>query len=120
MRQFPLVGIISCALTIFATGSASALDAIELYRSCHSTARSMGDFGCIAYIHGFLDGMAAGHAAAEILQGKFCPPKEGVSVDQGRLIVEKYMRDHPGQLNREAGLIVASAMYDAFSCRTSN
>jgi hypothetical protein len=117
MKFSHLVSSITCALAIFVSNNASALDAIQLYRDCHAKTRSVGDFGCIAYIHGFLDGIATGRVVAEKKPGMFCPPKEGVSVDQGRLIIEKYMRNHPGELNQAAGLVAADAMYDAFPCR---
>jgi hypothetical protein len=117
MKFSHLVSSIACALAIFVSNNASALDAIQLYRDCHAKTGSVGDFGCTAYIHGFLDGIATGRVVAEKKPGMFCPPKEGVSVDQGRLIIEKYMRDHPGELNHAAGLVAAGAMYDAFPCR---
>jgi hypothetical protein len=47
---------------------------------------------------------------------KYCPPKDGLSVVQARLIVEKYMGEHPEDLHLEAGLSAAQALWDAFPC----
>ena len=99
---------------------AVALDGTQLYQSCRAKERTTLDFVCVAYIHGFLDGMATGQATGEQNPPMYCPPKGGISVDQGRLIVEKYLRDHPEQLHKEAGLLAASALWDAFPCRRNS
>jgi hypothetical protein len=96
---------------------AEDLSGIFLYKECHSDHNVAEAVGCVAYIHGFLDGMVTGRVGAEKMSGTFCPPKDGISVDQGRLIIEKYMKDHPGELNQQAGIVVAGAMYDAFPCQ---
>jgi len=111
------------ACFVFATLTVTkshALPGTELYRSCHSKEGSVGDFACVAYIHGFLDGLITGRMAGKQNPAILCPPKDGISVDQSRLIVEKYMRDHPDELNKETGLVAASAMLDAFPCRAKS
>jgi hypothetical protein len=43
--------------------------------------------------------------------------KDGLSVDQGRLIIEKYLKEHPESLHEEAGLVAGPALLDAFPCK---
>jgi hypothetical protein len=116
------VTTLALAGTLYLLGAhgAVALSGTDLYRSCMDKKKGLGDFMCIAYIHGFLDGMMFGHVIGKKLPTLYCPPKEGVSVDQGRLIVEKYLRDHPEKLHAQAGDQVASAMMEAFMCGKSN
>jgi hypothetical protein len=34
-----------------------------------------------------------------------------------RIIVEKYLKDHPDQLDKEAGALVGLALHQAFPCK---
>jgi hypothetical protein len=106
-------------LLVLGSFSATALSGTDLYRSCMAKNKSLGDLLCIAYVHGFLDGIVSGHGIGKNAPTLYCPPEEGVSVDQGRLIVEKYLREHPEQLHEQAGIQVTSAMIEAFRCRNS-
>jgi hypothetical protein len=78
-------------------------------------AERFGYVSCTSYIRGFIDGMVVGGNVEE-LHLKCCPPKDGISVEQGRLIVEKYLKDHPEKLNLEAGYVAAFAFVEAFPC----
>jgi len=44
-------------------------------------------------------------------------PNEGVSHQQARLIIEKYLREHPEKLHKEAGFIAVEALVAAFLCK---
>jgi hypothetical protein len=59
--------------------------------------------------------MVMGNAAGKL--GKCCPPNGGVSVDQGRLIIEKYMRNNPETLHEQAGVVAGLALVQAFPCK---
>ena len=50
-----------------------------------------------------------------IPQPVICPPKD-ITLYQARLIVEKYMRDHPEDLRSSAQEIVFAAFELAFPC----
>jgi len=102
---------------ILMCANAHALTGVDLYQACKSASHSSMDLVCIAYVHGFLDGFQLGRFVGTGPQSKYCPPKDGVSVDQGRLIIEKYLREHPQDLHTQAGLMAASAMMDAFPCK---
>jgi hypothetical protein len=100
---------------LMAPTTARALSGVQLYQFCiESSKSSTAGISCEAYMRGFVDGMMMGSFADELHH--FCPPKGGVSVDQARLIVEKYLRDHPERLNREAGVLAGIALAAAFPC----
>lgn len=73
------------------------------------------DLICGFYVRGFIDGLMIG-MSAQRLGPVICPPNEGISADQGRLIAEKYLRDHPEELHLEAGLELGKAFTIAFPC----
>jgi hypothetical protein len=62
-------------------------------------------------------GKAIGEQGRDFL---LCPPKEGIAVDQARLVIDKYFREHPEKLHEEAGFLAAEAFMAAFPCRKSN
>jgi hypothetical protein len=100
----------------FAASNANALSGLELYRTCHAR-----DVACMAYIRGVLDGMQAGDALAKQNPPLYCPPHEGIPADQGKLVIEKYFREHPGELQEGAGVLAMAALMKAFPCSlTSN
>jgi hypothetical protein len=78
----------------------------------HTT--SAKSIACDGYIHGILDGLVLGSF------GTYCAPSGGVSVTQGRLIVEKFMRNHPETLHEQAGNVAALAMMTVFPCKGKN
>ena len=73
---------------------------------------------CVFYIRGFMEGMVWG---SELVKARrsYCPPSN-VSVTQGRLVVEKYIREHPSELNKAAGVLAGKALALAFPCPPSN
>jgi hypothetical protein len=87
-----------------------------LYESCAENKGSAGDVACSAYVRGFLDGIGAGNAIAKNFPGLYCPPKTGIEFTQGRLVIEKYLKEHPETLHLEAALILGVAMIEAFPC----
>jgi Rap1a immunity proteins len=106
-----LLAIIAVSLLFAGSGRAEDFSGVDLYRLVSERGEKLREVGCVAYVHGILDGMAIGRL------GKYCPPNSGVSVDQGRLILEKFMRDNPETLHKQAGLVAASALVQAFPCK---
>jgi len=100
-----------------AASEAHALKGAELYELCISSDKgSFQDLSCLSYVRGFVDGIIMGKAAGE-LGSRFCAPAGGISAQQGRLIAEKYLRDHPEALHNEAGSLLGVAFAQAFPCR---
>src|SRR2546430_2631053 len=110
---------LAVAVIAFAPIQTGALTGSELYRFCGESSKGSVQYtSCIGYVRGFVDGMAMGTAAAS--NGvKVCLPDDGMDVEQGRLILEKYMREHPEELHKEAGLPFGAALIDAFRCRAN-
>jgi hypothetical protein len=107
---------ITASLAILSATNAEALTGSDLYQECLDKSRGIEEIGCLSYVRGFVDGIFSGVAIERLAIG-FCPPKEeGLDATQARLIVEKYLREHPEQLHVQAGLLVGSALIAAFPC----
>ena len=108
------------AVLIAPAARAEGLDGTKLYEICgHHDFSSSENTVCAYYVKGFIEGMLFGDFSAKVTVG-YCPPEEGISVEQGRLIIEKYMRDNPAILHRHAGVIAGEALLTAFPCKKSN
>lgn len=101
-------------LLVLSVSRASALSGLELHQYCHEKDQ---EIACVAYIRGLLDGMQAGAVLAKASPPLYCPPHGGIPTDQGRLIVDKYFRDHPEELQEGAGPLVMAAIAKAFPCQ---
>jgi hypothetical protein len=93
---------------------AASFTGTELFDLCFRKGTD-GQLACTSYVRGFADGvvfeglMTGGDA-------KYCPPRS-LPVKDIRLIVEKYLKDHPDQLSKEAGALVGLALHQAFPCK---
>jgi len=107
------------SIVLLTSADAQALSGTDLYKICNAEPKGGTEsISCIAYIRGLVDGLfMADHMASSGL--RYCPP-ESLSADQAVLIVQKHFREHPEQLNREAGAVAALALYGAFDCKNSN
>jgi hypothetical protein len=106
-------------LALFAS-QATAQTGTQLFQSCLDKNRGASDVMCIYYVSGFVDGMLLGKVVGDQASGMFCPPTEGISTFQARLIIEKYLINHPEKLHEKAGYLAAEALMDAFQCKKSN
>jgi hypothetical protein len=112
--------IIACSFAMplpISNAHAQAYSASDLYKHCLDAKQSIGDIFCTSFIRGMIDGMTMGRLVATNFPGRYCPPTEGTDLVQGRLIVEKYFRDHPGDLQTKAGILAGKALIEAFPCR---
>jgi hypothetical protein len=108
--------IAACFATIMGVSDVQALTGTQLYQECLDKGNGMSEVACLAYVRGFVDGMFMGTTVTKKFAGQYCPPKEGTDAIQARLIVEKYLREHPESLHVEAGLLVGTALLGAFPC----
>jgi hypothetical protein len=95
-----------------APAPSSALTGADLYANCQSKGQ-MDEMACVAYIGGFSEGLLLGTTLGS---GSYCPPK-GLGSQQTRLIVEKFLRDHPERLHEHAAFLAAHALTTAFKCK---
>ena len=102
------------ALGLVLVAPAYAISGAELYGLCTDPPKSgLGDVSCEAYVRGFIDGFVVATSVADNGR-KICIPDGGISVIQGRLILEKALRDYPEFLHEEGGYIFGFAMEEAF------
>jgi hypothetical protein len=69
---------------------------------------------CSGYVQGANDLMALVFPPE---QGKYCPPIEGISVDQAVRIVLKWIEAHPEDMHQPARLAVVLALLQTFPCK---
>jgi hypothetical protein len=107
----------SLAFIVLCIARANALTGLELSNFCAQPTNTAAMISRDAYIRGLLDGIyLADKMAAH--GNRYCPPgDDNIDAEQGKLIVQKYLRDHPEELHREAGVLAALAIYIAFPCR---
>ena len=99
---------IACAALMAATPAYSDdITGSELYRRCETPRGSSEYTWCTGYAMGFLS------RYREVCKLEKEPAMEA---PQARSIVEKYLRDHPGQLNENAGVIVGRAFHEVLGC----
>lgn len=112
---------VAFALIVWATASAPAfaVSGADFYKDCAENepkTTTAAGLSCLVYLKGFVDGIQVGDLLAAEAATRFCPPAGGVPNTQARLIVQKYMREHPGDLAKDAGFSIAAALYEAFAC----
>lgn len=123
LRQ--LVRSLTLAMMLAISGAvppaAEALTGLELLRQCEGRSpqglEALGPILCMAYLSGILDGYQVRTMEAGVGRQALCPPTSGIENEQTKLIVEKWLRDHPGDLGEVARVPVVVALAQAFPCR---
>jgi hypothetical protein len=111
MRKAVLVGFIFS----LANASAFAADGAKYTGNDLQQLCSLpNDNGCVAFAFGFESGITAAQEGWRI-----CVPAE-VTGQQLEPVIEKYLREHPEQLHKNARLLSAEALTTVFPCRRSN
>jgi hypothetical protein len=87
---------------------------IELLWRCSSEEPDL-QLACVGYLSGFMDGVEI-NATATKGRKSFCLPKEGISNDQARRILVKWLEARPKFLHESARVHVLLALKDAFPC----
>jgi hypothetical protein len=97
------------------------LTGLELLRQCEGRSpqrlEALGPILCVTYLSGMIDGYQLRSREAERGRQALCPPAEGIENEQMQLIVQKWLRDHPGDLGESARVSVMAALAQAFPCR---
>lgn len=91
-----------------------AFQGTDLYSLCNTPSDPSLELACISYVRGVMDGLVVANEAGK--RGiMFCPP-QGYTIEQGRVVIQKFMRDHPEELAESAGAVATTALYVAFRC----
>jgi hypothetical protein len=84
------------------------------YQYCMASPNTQEYAICVSFLRGFSEGIYAGDQGAA--HGvHYCGPAS-MDMTQILLIVQKYMREHPEDLHKAAGVNVATALWSAFPC----
>ncbi len=137
-RPERLIQFIACLVTMLTTAFAVAAD--DLYLKGSFTGAEMLKYCKVAHddsvrdfergvCTGFIDGFAAGHHAAELwhafhhrdenidnIFGHLCVPKDANRTALVTLFV-RYLESHPDNLDWSAGLLLESALREAYPCK---
>ena len=70
---------------------------------------------CLGFLRGLIAGLKGG-SVSETKAGGYCPPDQGYSPDQARLIIQKFLRENPQALHQQADVLAAAALLRAFPC----
>jgi hypothetical protein len=118
-------------MLIFCIGSqiqAQSKTGMDVYRACNSIIKqaegkevSISEQFETLYWVGYLSGLNDTAVLYSSLLGKglYCPPEQGIQVEQIAMVVHKYLKDNPKDLHQTARVSLIVALKDAFPC-TSN
>ena len=112
---------LALSATILVSSQVSALTGADLYKFCSYPRDSPEDLVCNTYIRGFDDGMLISSVAfTPKAKKRFCAPSKVIDLTQVRLIIDKFLREHPQILHFEAGVLGGLAISQAFPCNVSD
>jgi Rap1a immunity proteins len=115
-------GIVAAVLILISSSAEGTeeFSAKRLYGICqHHDPDSTEHIVCVSYVRGLIEGMLFGSVTAGTTVG-YCPPENGISLEEGRRVIEKYMHDNPRHLHEKASVIAGTALLSAFPCKTAN
>jgi hypothetical protein len=113
-----LIFILMCLVLAYpAKAQNPELTAQNLYDMCSDNSQHAKTL-CETWIYGFARGM---QFSEQVQKSKHLSPvtclSEKLTGEQARLIIEKYMRDHPERLHFPAAIIAGFALDFAFPCK---
>ncbi|QHL91247.1 hypothetical protein GVO57_11040 [Sphingomonas changnyeongensis] len=88
-------------------------DASELYENCTAKELDRG-MQCYAFIGGVIDGYYLGSGLAEAPL-VFCMPDQ-TTMRESRKVVVDFMKRRPDALNRQAAVVVLTALKEGYPC----
>jgi hypothetical protein len=113
IRRIALV--LTLALGGTQAANAQSATGMELHKWCSNPkASDLEELYCAVYLRGFLDGFLEDTA-----QNALCLPMGVVTLRQFKLIINKFMREHPEELHESAPTIIARALNIAYACKRS-
>ena len=119
MKLFAVVSILSIGFTASSYAQNRIVESItantagiELYKICQTS-----DLDCDEVIESMAIAVAIYEATNSMRP--YCPPAKTDAI-QSRLVVMKYMQEHPEQLHKPAFDLVTIAMHRGFPCPKPN
>jgi hypothetical protein len=90
---------------------AETVTGLDLLRQCEG-----GTMACLNYMSGFIAGHQLHALKTQLGVQVACFPATGIGNEQLKLVMEKYLRDHPQYLHVPANALIWGAVLDAFPC----
>jgi hypothetical protein len=115
----PLLLVVPFIVAFPNSMDANVMTGNELQNYCSAPRDTQFDAACTQYVQGFLGGIEASSGGMSKDAKIWCIP-DGATIGQARLVVEKYMREHPEGLHQPASLVTGLALMFAFPCKISN
>jgi hypothetical protein len=111
-RELSCLGL-AAAFVSLSFSAAGQQTSIDLQGKCSGKQMDVGEMICQIYFTAFTETLIATNAAE---QNGICFPA-GASANQNRLVVEKYMAQHPEKLHEYAAILIVDSLREAFPCR---
>jgi Rap1a immunity proteins len=113
MRRFVAAAAFAAVIAVLSLAqqdkiTPQKLDGLNLLRACDGPEGAVDRLYCVGVVHG----------VSFWLLPKGC--SDDVSMGQMVLVVNKYLKDHPEDLNLPDALLVSAALSKAFPCPTSH
>jgi hypothetical protein len=112
-RQLMRLALVGVALISISHPAAGQQTSIDLQMKCSSREKNVDALICQIYFNAFTETLLVTRAGEP--NGICLPP--GASANQNRLVVEKYMSEHPEKLHEYAAILIVDALREAFPCR---
>jgi hypothetical protein len=106
------MGVLVLLLGTRARAESLTLDGHKLLRNCEITVTAKRAW-CSGYLYGMLDMQSLDVTVP--LSAPLCIP-QGVTTEQGRRVLVKYLRAHPDELHNRANVLTYHAFKEAFPC----
>jgi hypothetical protein len=116
-RQLKTSALLGFLILLFVPCPATALTGSQLNENCQSKNKTAFEVACVAYILGLTEGLFLGQTLTANGREAYCPPTGGLESRQARLIIEKFLRDHPERLHEHASFLAAESLLAAFPCK---
>ena len=76
-------------------------------------------YRAMGYVQGLLDSYTV-FSTRDPSLNIYCMPEQGVTSAQARILIVKWLQEHPKRLHEQARLLVFHALAEAFPCKNSS
>ena len=124
VRVFVFLSVVTFGCFLQSSAYAQFKKAEEILWQCDDLApgsapeKSISQVFCLGYMAGVNEMMTI-LMGNELGSGLYCPPASGLSNDQARRIVVRWIKDHPEQMQESARMTALFALLKTFPCASA-